>query len=89
MPIHYSDNKDYGGPWVYIRGPAHGLVGPGAVIIGARDIGDVVKDNYYTVDEIVQTDLGNCSIHSRLKVEGSEHIYHKNDFRLDYCCLEE
>jgi hypothetical protein len=71
-----------------MQGSAAGLVGPGAIVHAVRQNGLLEKDQYYTVREIFQDTKLMCTIDTHLVLEEVPGVFHKKNFRVDYCCLE-
>ncbi len=73
---------------VYLKGDFCGLYGTGAVVYARRNDGDLVKGNYYTIKEVVDTGLGMCGKNLGIVVDEVPGVYTRNDFRVTESCIE-
>ncbi len=73
---------------IYLKGEYyHGLYGAGTIVYARRDDElAVVKGEYYTIKEIIVTELGSCARNQGIVLEEVEGVYFKNTFRVDEEC---
>jgi hypothetical protein len=88
MVARYTTQPEYEGPWVYVRGRDHGLVGPGAKVKIRRDVPGAEVGDIRTVEEVVNDGLGTCAKHALLSLEGITVSVHRKSVKVDRDCAE-
>ncbi|MFC1728131.1 hypothetical protein ACFLZ7_01540 [Nanoarchaeota archaeon] len=74
---------------VYLKGECFGLYGRGDVVLAVRDeTPKVVKDSYYTIKKVVETEKGACARNLAVILQEVEGAYSRRTFRADKTCLE-
>ena len=75
------------GEKIYLKGERFGIYGSGTVIRAVRDDGEVKKGEYYTIDEVVQTEMGSCARNLEIVLREVNGTYTKKTFRVTQECL--
>ena len=74
---------------IYLRGECCGIYGAGMIVYARRnDEPGVIKGNYYTIEDVVVTELGACARNQGIVLEGVDGVYYKNTFKVNQECLQ-